>query len=259
VQLEVTSRNPEVFLFTKVKGTAYVLGDPVNFNDPTGMNACDPSDDADTCATAQGCEDEHCAEEGIVAGGDPYDVGATFSVTTFEDVSASDGSAYGDFGDSVSDYGDFGDSGSDPAVSTSNSCADSFTAIGRGIFGMIGIDFGSQLGILLGSGGGTLVEPGGGTFVGGVVGAALGGAAGGYMGYGAGGAIGGLLGNVFCSSDHTKGKRQSTKPKHQKRKARKKRDLGRRADPPRKRPDWWPNQDGPWPPSPGDWQKWGRR
>jgi hypothetical protein len=44
VQLEVTSRNPEVFLFTKVKGTAYVGGDPVNYADPSGNERCAPDE-----------------------------------------------------------------------------------------------------------------------------------------------------------------------------------------------------------------------
>lgn len=37
MQLEVTSRNPEVFLFAKLKGTAYVGNNPLNYTDPSGL------------------------------------------------------------------------------------------------------------------------------------------------------------------------------------------------------------------------------
>ena len=44
MRLDVTSRNPEVFLFTNLQGTGYVSNDPVNNSDPSGLFLPIPSD-----------------------------------------------------------------------------------------------------------------------------------------------------------------------------------------------------------------------
>jgi RHS repeat-associated protein len=211
----------------------YVLGDPVNGNDPNGL--CGSQDDIDdhfdegNQFCSDGADNGNGADAadngGGYAGGeggdgDPSNAdycpsigGCTVSVTATG--TADDGSD----DNNTDDPGDPGDPG-DPV--DPGACTSAFTSAGQTLFGMFGIYVGSQVGVVVGGVAGTVVEPGGGTVIGGIGRGVVGGGIGGYAGYNAGGAVGGWLGNIFRSNSSggggRKGERRRTakpdKPKH---------------------------------------------
>jgi RHS repeat-associated protein len=242
---------------------SYVLGDPVNANDPTGKDCTassfssyvyggDPltiEDDASTTSNADngsGCWlPTPEGPSGVADDGDPI-------YSTQNGGDGTDPSDDGSGDDGTADDGVSDDPTPAPDVGTPNAaCSGAFIGAGAAIGADIGWALGGGAGTIGGGGFGTIVEPGGGTVFGAWLGFELGSTGGALAGGSAGSALGGLLGSVFCSADHKAGARQSTKPKHQKGTGRKKGSRGPSTHPkypPRKRPLGW---TGTWPPPPG--------
>jgi RHS repeat-associated protein len=188
---------------------AYVMNDPVNANDPTGLDVeltCDGGDGSDNssdCGAGGVMLTTPEGPSGTADNGDPIFSGGT--------------TQSGDDGDDGSDDSSVGsDSTADPDDGSSTGsvgCTAAFTAAGAAVGADVGWAVGGGAGIVFGGGIGTILDPFGGTVAGGWVGGDLGSTGGALAGGSAGSALGGLISNIFCSTGTggpRKGKRRKT-------------------------------------------------
>jgi len=229
----------------------YVLSDPVNGSDPTGLDqACE----MDTPLCTGGVEYPTDINVGGDLVWDPTCSCLTGVVITVDDPQPSDPNPDPDPDPDPAPDPTSGDPGDDPPLDpltnppTASSCVAQSIGLGTAIGGWFGSVAGGVAGGVGGAASGTSVLPGFGTIVAGLEGLELGATGGALAGGSIGGALGGLLGSIFCSAEHTSGARPRTRDKHQKGKGRKRRDRINRRDPRRKPPKGWTGQ---WPPKPG--------
>ncbi len=198
---------------------AYVLNDPINQRDPTGLCIEEECGDGDS----GGFEDGGMQIENAPA----FDAGLIASVTA---------TAMGDPDPEPDDGGDPGiGSDDDPnpgpslypipspistATAGPNNCVAGSMALGAMIGGSVLGPVIGTIGAGAGAVGGTFVGPGVGTIGVGIAGGVIGDAAGTLIGAAGGGFVGGILGNILCSgnsgsnSGQGKGERGTTGTPH---------------------------------------------
>jgi RHS repeat-associated protein len=197
---------------------SYALGDPVNSNDPSGLDSfmgitpleCQIYDIDNECQTL--------ANEFNLDGGGGSVAGVTTSVDDSGNVVFSindDVSGNATSADTSSDSSDDNSDGVPPdpepnpasepvptftatGTATVNSCVAQAVALGAVVGAGVGGGVLGTMGGAVGAVGGTAIEPGGGTAVLGVVGFEVGETWGAIGGASIGSAVGGFFGNIFC-------------------------------------------------------------